>query len=231
MIINRQFIATTKDGGDSRQLVNSTNIPTFQNNESTIISSGNNSYQAYGDYVWFGTSKGRIYSSKDKGKTWKAYNTSLGSSANITSVAFRDTLHGIALNGDAIYTQFCQTEDGGISWSNITPNPSISIANIKSVPFTDRILVGTSDLSTPLFGRVSAFSTDFGLNWQIIDSGIAFGCTDFISPKIGWISRARITSPIHPALYKWDSDVFVNSKDLRKQNKIELFPNQPRRTL
>lgn len=223
VVINRQSIATTQDGGESWQVVNSSNIPTFQNGEFTALSSGNNSCQVIGNHIWFGTSNGRVFKSKDKGYTWEVFNSSLGNDALILSVAFRDTLNGIA--HDVVNASHASTTDGGESWNTITPGPGISISNIAFVPGTDSVLIGTSDVYTPVNNQVSAYSTDFGKNWEIINSGIAFGGVEFLSPTVGWSSRGTITSSIHAAMYKWESDIFVNSKDIEWDIDYKIFPN------
>ncbi len=225
VIINRQSIATTQDGGESWQIVSSSNIPSFQSDEYTLLSSGNNSCQVIGNHVWFGTNKGRVYRSKDKGFTWEAFNTSLGNNALILSVAFRDSLSGIALNANSFNTSFAETNDGGESWSNITSSPGISISNIEYIPTTDSVLIGTSSLASSTNNRVSAYSTDFGRNWETINTDIPFGGTEFISPNLGWTSRGIISSSNQPAMYKWQGDIFVSSIDIATQNKIEVFPN------
>jgi len=225
VIINRQSIATTQDGGESWQMIPSSNIPSFQEDEFTLLFSGNNSCQVIGNHIWFGTNKGRVYRSTDKGHTWDAFNTSLGNNALISSVAFRDTLNGIALGANSSFTSFCETTDGGESWNNITSSPGIFIANIEHVPTTDSVLIGTSPTLVPANNRVSVYSTDFGKNWETINTSIPFGGTEFISPNIGWTSRGIITSSNQPAMFRWEEDIFVRSVDFEGLSKINIFPN------
>lgn len=225
VIINGGSMATTQDGGESWQIVPSNNIPSFQSNELTLLTSGNNSCQVIGNHIWFGTSKGRVYRSKDKGHTWEAFNTSLGSNAIITSVAFRDTLNGIALNVSSFVTVFSITADGGESWNNLTSSPGILIGNMEYVPNTDGVLIGTSDISGSPTNRVSVYSTDFGENWETINNDVPFGGIEFISPNVGWTSRGIITSSNQPAMYKWDGDIFLSSSDIRTQDNVKLYPN------
>ncbi|MCB9051651.1 MAG: T9SS type A sorting domain-containing protein [Lewinellaceae bacterium] len=225
VVINRQFMATTQDGGDSWQMVSSGNIPSFQSDEFTILSSGNNSCQVIGNHVWFGTNKGRVYRSKDKGSSWEVFNTSLGNNALILSVAFKDSLRGIALNANTFNTSFAETNDGGGSWSNIASSPGISIGNIEYVPETDSVLIGMSDIYSSASNRVSVYSTDFGKTWETINTNIPFGGTEFIAANLGWTSRGIISSPNQPAMYKWQGDTFVSSYDVEAYNKNKVFPN------
>lgn len=218
-------MATTQDGGDSWQMVSSGNIPSFQSDEFTILSSGNNSCQVIGNHVWFGTNKGRVYRSKDKGSSWEVFNTSLGNNALILSVAFKDSLRGIALNANTFNTSFAETNDGGGSWSNIASSPGISIGNIEYVPETDSVLIGMSDIYSSASNRVSVYSTDFGKTWETINTNIPFGGTEFIAVNLGWTSRGIISSPNQPAMYKWQGDTFVSSYDVEAYNKNKVFPN------
>ena len=225
IIINRGSMATTQDGGESWQIVPLSSIPFFQEDESTIINSGNNSCQVIGNHIWFGTNKGRVYRSDDKGFTWDASSTSLGSNATILSVAFRDSLNGIALNSNATFASFAKTTNGGESWSVIPPSLGISLSNVAHVPTTNGVLIGTSSTPIPANNGVSVYSTDFGYSWETIATGIPFRGTQFISPNIGWTSRARITSSNQPAMFKWQGDIFVNSTNVETQKEIEVFPN------
>ena len=225
VVINRQSIATTEDGGESWQLVNTSDIPPFQNNEFTIISSGNNSCQIIDDKVWFGTNRGRIYRSKDKGHTWDVVNSSLGNSALILSVAFKDSLRGLALNANTFNTSFAATDDGGETWTDITSNPGISISNIAFVPGTDSVLIGASDIFISSNQRVSVLSLDFGKNWSTINNNIPYGGIEFIAPNIGWTSRGIVNFFNQPAMYKWDSDIFVSTSDVEIQETYKVYPN------
>lgn len=225
VIINREYIATTQDGGESWQMVPIDDIPSYQDNEFTLISSGNNSCHVIEDHLWFGTSNGRVFRSKDKGLSWEVFNTSLGSSAIISSVAFRDTLNGIAVDVNGTTSSFAKTSDGGETWSNFSSNPEVSISNIEYVPNTDSILIGTSDIFISEINRVSVYSTDFGRNWEIISTIAPFGGTEFITPKIGWTSRGIITSSSQGAMFKWDGDLLVSLNEPWVQLESNIFPN------
>lgn len=225
VVINRQRIATTQDGGETWQLVEENTLPPFHENEFTVLGSGNNSCQVVDNHVWFGTTRGRVFRSKDKGHSWEVFNTSLGSNALVLSVAFRDTLNGLAINANGPTTKFARTQDGGETWENIESSPSIFIANIAYVPHTNAGFVATSDLFVPQSQRRSAYSNDFGQSWTFLTSNIAFGGTQFNSADIGWSSRGMIGSPNDAALFKWIGDVFVNTTSIEAEKDIQIFPN------
>lgn len=225
VIINRQFMATTQDGGESWQLVPAGSIPAFQNDEFTILSSGNNSCQVIGSHLWFGTSKGRVFRSKDKGHTWEVFNTSLGSSAWVLSVAFQDTLTGIAINTSTFFTKFSKTNDGGETWVELSSSPDVSVSNLTVVPDSEGALIGIADRYTSSFYQVSAYSTNFGQNWEIITNNIAFGATQFIGANVGWASRGEVTSSGQNAMFKWQGDIFVNTTAIEPHGDYKVFPN------
>jgi photosystem II stability/assembly factor-like uncharacterized protein len=222
IIINRQNMSTTQDGGQTWQAVPSANIPTFQSDEFTIITSGNNSCQILDDHIWFGTSKGRIFRSKDKGQTWSAF-TVFSSNNTITSIAFKDTLNGLAIN-TASSTGFSRTTDGGETWSNATSHLGVSISNIEYIPNTAGSFVGVSVFfNNP---RKSVYSTDFGESWETITTNIPYNSIDFSAANVGWASRSRMFGTNDPAMYKWKDDFFVNTDEsVAPPIEMRVFPN------
>lgn len=225
VVINREFMATTQDGGETWHNIDFSNIPSFQSNESTIIFSGNNSCVTMGDYIWFGTDKGKVYRSKNKGLNWEAFSVTPGIGAFVKSLTFKDTLNGVAINSNAFGTTLMKTMDGGETWTYITPSPSIDVENIACVPGTEAALVAASSRSTSIANRVSAYSTDWGENWEIMHNNIALGAIVFSSPELGWMSRSIQENSGQNALFKWDSDIFVNTTEVQKADELFLYPN------
>lgn len=223
IIINRQAMATTTDGGESWQIVSPSNIPSFASDEFTIISSGTNSCQVLDDHIWFGTNKGRVFRSKDKGYTWQAFETSLGSNSTILSVAFRDTLNGVALDASSFLSKFASTSDGGVTWNNIFSIPGVAISNIEVVPNSNGVLVGASGLFSST--TLSVYSTDSGATWEVINTNIPFGGIDFADANIGWAARGIINNQSQAAMYKWEGDIFVSNAELETQKSSTVFPN------
>ena len=206
VIININSMATTNDGGETWLPVPSANIPVFQTDEYTLISTGTNSCQVIGDHIWFGTNMGRVYRSQDKGLNWEVFDSSLGSSATILSEAFKDTLNGIALDISSPITKFSKTANGGETWTNVSSSPDLRIRNISYLPGTTSTLIGTSDISS---NPITAYSVDFGETWKVIDENIPLRATQFISSTVGWATKSRISSSNQAAMYKWDdSDIF-----------------------
>ncbi|MEM8890976.1 MAG: T9SS type A sorting domain-containing protein, partial [Bacteroidota bacterium] len=188
---------------------------------------GSNSCFVLGDYVWFGTNKGRIFRSKNKGKSWLALNSSFGNTGIVLSLAFKDSLNGVALNVDTEFTTFSQSSNGGISWQDLPSSPDNFITSISYVPGTAGTLIGVSTPTVLAGYRKSFYSTDFGANWVEIDSGVPYSATQFLSPTVGWTSRGIINSSSEGAMLKWDSSVAVSLED-ELAVKVKLYPNPNR---
>lgn len=214
VVINRHRIATTENGGNSWEVIPEEEIPAFREGEFTILSSGNNSCEVVGDHVWFGTSMGRVYRSRNKGKNWEVFDTGLGEEALLLSVAFADTLNGIVAEVAGASTIFARTRDGGENWETVVPDSAVYIANIVYVPGTDSMIVGTSDNFYPVDLLMSAYSMDFGKTWQLINDSVAFGGTEFLSPQIGWSSNGLITAEGQPAMFQWAGDLSVGVRQM-----------------
>lgn len=225
IIINRHHIAVTQDKGETWTPINQIDVPKFKDNEYTLLSSGSNSCEVIGDNLWFGTNKGRVVKTTDKGHTWEIYETAFDSSAVITSLAFKDSLNGICVNAASNKIEFSTTIDGGISWQKMGANPDLDIVNIEFVPGTDSTLFGTSDIFVSLPNRVSAYSIDFGKTWHELNDFIAYGAIEFLSPEYGWAARAIVNSETQPIFYKWQS--LMSSLDISNHlnENILIFPN------
>ncbi len=130
MMTSYQRVYITTDGGASWQTIQSENIPQFLLYECNWHFAANNGIAIIGDTVIFGTSHGRVYCSTDRGLHWRVNQTCLTENAAITSIAFRDALHGIAVScrdnttGRAIRTQIVRTSDGGRTWEALSSVPS-----------------------------------------------------------------------------------------------------------
>lgn len=75
----------------------------------------------YGDYGWFGTTKGRIGRTTDQGKTWNMFTVANG--GHVLRIGFKDANNGIAVYSQTydptnpeIHQYMATTTDGGRSW-------------------------------------------------------------------------------------------------------------------
>ncbi|WP_169977357.1 WD40/YVTN/BNR-like repeat-containing protein [Tautonia rosea] len=120
----RFVILTTNDGGSSWSRIDSIGMPEALPGEGAFAASGTCLVVLGPDHAWFGTSRGRVFRSSDRGQTWTVHQTPIRAdspSAGVFSLSFRDTDHGVALGGD--FEQPDQpgqsvalTSDGGRSW-------------------------------------------------------------------------------------------------------------------
>lgn len=185
----RLLIIRTSDGGRTWKPVPSANIPPAIEGEGAFAASGtclivegrNNAWIATG-----GASRARVFRSTDRGETWQVADTPVktgGPAAGIFSIAFRDSLNGIAVGGDyqkekLAVDNVALTSDGGRTWRLAEGS---GIGGYRSaVAWTDRtklIAVGPSG---------SDVSTNGGATWSPIgDTGYhAFGFTR--KGRTGW---------------------------------------------
>lgn len=228
VIINSGIAATTNDGGTTWQNVPSANIPAFQAGEFNSISTGNNSCVLVGNSIWFGTNKGRIFRSTDKGYNWTATASGLGANAVMSSVAFKDSLNGVALDCcSSSSAGITTTTDGGQTWTPQTVSTPLKLDNLDFVEGTSNTLIGTCDWFTSYNNRRAAYSNDFGITWTIVNSNIPFGGMEFISPTIGFIGSVEFAAPVaHDTLiYKWDPNVILGVNDMGLDNDVIAYPN------
>ena len=172
---------TTADGGANWTRVPDADIPTPLAGEWGIVGY----YDAVGDNIWWGTQKGRVFYSNDKGYTWEVSQTTLGG-ATYTDVTFKDSMNGLAQDKNAASTgTICETNDGGVTWQAVTHTGQCFTNDLDYVPGTTNTYVSTG-AATGISG--ASFSHDGGHNWIEFDdtSGIQFLATSWIDDETGW---------------------------------------------
>lgn len=153
----------TTDGGKSWNLLNT--LPPAQVGEDGLVGSG----QFKGDTIWFGTTKGRMFYSSDRGKTWSVSIVSPSGRA-VTEVSFMDGKTGIAVLTDNIGSAssnryVAQTSDG-TNWNTLTYNfTSMGLYPIYAFSPID------SRKQYILFSNGTIFqSNDNGTSWEFLQS-------------------------------------------------------------
>jgi subtilisin family serine protease len=134
----------------------------------------NNSYDAVGDHLWFGTNSSKIYRSTDRGLTWTGHATP---SRHSVDVSFRDEMVGVARfskQGDTGTDTLALTTDGGVTWSLIS-----SVA----VPFGSVIFERGGTRLWFFQGPNALVSTDLGASWSVQPAPSDF---NFISDAAEW---------------------------------------------
>ena len=179
--INGDFeLYTTTDGGTNWTLVPGANIPDPVSGEWGVVGY----YSAVGDNIWFGTNKGRVYRSADKGLTWDVSATTLANT--YVDIEFADAMHGIAMDkGASSVGAMSETFDGGVTWATISVTGTVLTNDYAYVPGTPNTWVSTG-AATGLTGI--AYSYDGGHTWAYFPDTetTQFLATDWVDNMTGW---------------------------------------------
>jgi len=155
-------IYTTVNGGSTWQRVPQANITggTPVSGEggwtSVIEATGENT-------IMFGTNKGKVYISDDRGFHWRVTSTGITPATNggINLLAFSDPNNGIAAQTQTPVV-YKRTTNGGTTWETLTPNGPFLTNDLMAVPGLVNTYVSTG-AATGATGV--SYSTDGGLNW------------------------------------------------------------------
>lgn len=177
---------TTTDGGTTWNAVPGANIPDPLAGEYGYV----RDIEVVGDTVWFGTNKGRLYRSPDKGATWEVFQTPETDMGN-ANYSFRDGGTGLLNIGGVIH----ESTDGGATWNQLTTTGTVADGWICYVEGTD--VVFTTGQSG------SSYSEDGGVNWNIIDTD-QHTYVEFINPSIGWSGYFTQADGSH-GIWKWNN--------------------------
>jgi photosystem II stability/assembly factor-like uncharacterized protein len=183
-------IYTTSDGGATWSArIPTGNIPTPLSGEYGITGD----YSIYGpNDAWFGTNKGRVFHSSDKGVHWTAKLLPFGTSQTVQP-EFVDALNGIAyrsfLNvgiGDSLNV----TSDGGTTWQGLAVAGTFYARYITHIPGTSTY-VGSAGLAGTDQGI--CFSYDGGHNWWVISAGGDYLASAWKDIATGWCGTTATT--------------------------------------
>ncbi len=183
--INGDFeIYTTNNGGAAWTLVPGSQIANPVSGEFGVV--GYTS--SIGDTSWFGTNKGRIYKSVDKGLNWTAAAIP-GWSAIYCTPAFKDGMHGLAQDRGASTTGgLAESSDGGATWTAVTAVGTVYTNDLEYVPTSPNTYVASgADATNGLAGVVYSFNG--GHTWAEMPNtnGIQFLAESWINPQTGWV--------------------------------------------
>ncbi|MCC7333177.1 MAG: S8 family serine peptidase [Flavobacteriales bacterium] len=188
-ISNEFELYTTTNGGTNWTAVPAANIPNPLSGEYGYT----RDIEVIGDVVWFGTNKGRLYHSTNKGLNWSVYQTPETDMQN-AKYSFKDANNGILITGGNVY----KTTNAGANWTQITTTGSIFTSGLCWIEGTDIIF------TTGGGGSVgSSYSQDGGVTWNIIDTDQHTYC-EFINPVVGWSGWFN-TNATTGGIWKWNS--------------------------
>ncbi len=220
-------IYTTNNGGTNWSRVPSANIPLPLPGEYGYT----DLYASYGNTIWFGTNKGRVFKSADKGLTWTVASTGL---TEVTTLGFHNDSIGIATyvkrdqNSGAITGFFIKKSvDGGKKWTTVTPKGKYFKSDMAVVPDAVGMLISTG-ISQDLALSGSAYSLDEGENWTQLDDSVQYTTVKFYSSSVGWAGGFNENSTSR-GIWKWLGIPTTAVKDNPADNvKIKIFPNPAR---
>ena len=182
-------IYTTTNGGSTW-----TRVP--QANITATVASGEGGWtgviSAVGDStIAFGTNKGKLYISNDRGVHWKGIATGIvpaGTNPGVNHIAFTDKNHGLVAQSTATGTiQIFKTSDNGNTWSPLTFTGNAFNNAVAAVPGSANTYVTTgADATNNMMGVT--FSFDGGTTWQDMVStiGTQYLATDWLNDSTAW---------------------------------------------
>jgi len=223
--VNGYFeIYYTHDGGATWTAVATSNMPAAQSGEMGWTGV----YDAYNNIAWFGTNKGRIFKTTDKGETWTVLTPGL---TDIQKVTFNNEMNGIAqqivynTSTGAITTlTMKKTTDGGATWTSVTPGANFWKSDICAVPDLPGKFysVGTDGAASGSAKYGSSYSLDFGATWTPIDTGVQYISVEFYSDQTGWAGGFS-TNATTSGVFKWDSQTHVSP--IENVVNVNIYPN------
>ena len=178
----------SEDGHDWRMLPGDA-LPPAQPGEGGFAASGTCLIVLEDQTVLVGTGAAaapRILRNEHGSDAWTSSEAPLpgGEVAGVTTLAFRDARHGVALGGDltspdAMQQNAAVTEDGGVTWRSASP-PGFPGAAYGASYVPGGILVAAGPGG-------AAFSTDDAQTWSPLDS-LSWWSVDGASPDAVWLA-------------------------------------------
>lgn len=221
--VNSHFeIYTTDNGGVNWNRVPPGNIPSSPSGEYGYV----NLYDTYGDIIWFGTNKGRVFKSIDRGHHWTVATTGLSDFSNLS---FHNDSIGIGTqttysqsSGTILAFKMVRSKDGGKTWTVVTPQGPVFKSDVEAVPEAPGLLVSTG-ISQDLAQSGSAYSLDDGDTWTMLDDSIQYTTVKFYNSAVGW-AGGFTESATTRGIWKW-LGIPTGVHEVGNHSRVRVYPN------
>ena len=228
---NDHFIVyTTLDSGNNWIRVSDVDLPTaLPEEKGHMIKCGVNE-----NSVWFGTSKGRIFKSNDKGIHWTVSQMPPMAPPNVqnelSDVAFKNDTDGILVTN--LWMPY-STTDNGNNWHISYWNYGSMQPQVVYVPETSDTYFSYGEESE-VNERASSFTTDNGQSWTQLNNTevnpVAVQSCSFLNNTIGFcVGYYHLTNPEGGLyFYKLGDDAFsrlLKTDDQISENRFSAAPN------
>ncbi len=191
--VNGRFeIYVTQNGGTTWTLVPDSNNPVVQTGEASLV----RCVSGYGNNAWFGTSKGRVFKTTDKGQSWQVYTTG---ASYISTISFADANNGVILCARSPW-KMQKTADGGATWQDISLSAG-TFTSVSAVPRTPGMLVGVRESEINPQTQLSAYSLNYGDSWVKIDQEVQYTDLKMFNSNCGW--AGSFNGEQGGGIYKW----------------------------
>lgn len=213
-------IYTTSDGGNNWNRVIGANIPASLVGETGYVGVTS----VIGNTFWFGTSAGRIFKSTDKGLSWTASDAVVSTDFALDRFTFSDANKGLLAKYTLDQpTVLYSTNDGGANWIPVTSSGTISKDHIAYIPGT-AIVVSSQEKNTSNGGNAgSSYSTDNGVTWITIDTGVFHGRLAFLNDSFGFSAGVN-TNATTGGISKF-TGIPLKNPGFTSKNQIAAYPN------
>jgi PKD repeat protein len=214
-------IYTTTDGGSTWVRVPQADIPANISGEMGWTGV----FDAVGDTAWFGTNKGNIYKSVDKGLHWTVITSG---AADCSKISMADAMNGVMEykvfnTSTGAITTFVpkRTTDGGETWTTITPTSGTFYkTDVSAVPGRPGfyVSVGGSSLAGE---HGSSYSLDYGDTWTTLDT-VQYTAVQFTSPTTGWAGGFNMNQT-QEGMYKWANPP-LSADEINIESNSSIYP-------
>ena len=187
------FVLIRTTDGEHWKPIPQEQIPAPVAGEAGFAASGTGLVVQGDRHVWFATGGGaaRVFRSADRGQHWQTTETPMiqgQPSTGIFSLAFQDTLRGVAVGGDYAQPEqevdnACFTTDGGSTWQLATTPPRGYRSGVA--------YLATQDIWVAVGPTGSDYSADGGQTWMPLDT-VGYHAIQFAPDgSAGWATGAE----------------------------------------